>query len=215
MSSTSSRVFRPQELKTAARAWWQEADVVQLLPEVPESRTKESPEPAVEHKSEQLEKEAYQRGFTDGKGVGRQQAATELQPVLDRLTHSLAEVSSMRGRIRKDAEADLVKLSIAVARRILHRELTLDSESISGIIRVALEKLESHELSQVRVHPDQEPAVRAALTRLNDGRNIELKADPSLQCGDILFETVQGTVDASIEMQLREIERGFADRLKR
>src|SRR5271165_4398401 len=193
MSSTSSKVFRPQELKSATQVQWQQADVAPLRPAVPESRTKANSEPAVDHKSEQLEKEAYQRGFTEGKGVGRQQAATELQPVLDRLTQSLAEVSSLRGRIRKDAEGDLVKLSMAVARRILHRELTIDSESISGIIRVALEKLESHELSQVRVHPDQEAAVRAALTRLNDGRNIELKADPSLQCGDILFETVQGT----------------------
>jgi flagellar biosynthesis/type III secretory pathway protein FliH len=31
----------------------------------------------------------------------------------------------------------------------------------------------------------------------------------------MLFETLQGTLDASIEVQLREIERGFADRLKR
>jgi flagellar assembly protein FliH len=213
MSSTSSRILRPEEVTSAMRVWWQDAAIAELpppgagpLPEGPATAT---------DNLDQLEKEAYQRGFTDGKGIGRQVAATELQPVLDRLTRSMAEVSSLRGRIRKDAEADLVKLAIAVARRVLHRELTIDPESISGIIRVALEKLDLHELSQVRVHPDQEPGVRAALERLNDGRNIELKSDPSLQCGDILFETAQGTVDASIEMQLREIERGFADRLKR
>jgi flagellar assembly protein FliH len=214
MSSTSSRILRPEELTSATRVWWQQAALEEFPPAGPVS-----PEPkdtvAADHNPDQLEKEAYQRGFTDGKGIGRQQAATELQPVLDRLTKSMAEVSCLRGRIRKDAEADLVKLSIAIARRVLHRELTVDPDSIAGIIRVALEKLDSHELSQVRVHPDQEPGVRAALDRLSVGRNIELKPDPSLQCGDILFETAQGTVDASIEMQLREIERGFADRLKR
>jgi len=221
LSSTSSRVLRPEELPPATRIWWQEAGV----PQRPSQATvtpAETPEPASAESIgdrnidiEQLEKEAYHRGFAEGKGVGRHQAAIELQPVLDRLTRSLAELSSLRARIRKEAESDLVKLSIAVARRVLHRELTLDPESISGIIRVALEKLESRELSQVRVHPDQEPAVRAALERLNEGRNMELKADPSLQSGDLLFETNHGTVDASMEMQLREIERGFADRLKR
>jgi len=221
LSSTLSRVLRPEELPSATNIWWQEASVAQRPPQSIVSRTEATapanPEPAGERniEIEQLEKEAYHRGFSEGKGVGRQQAATELQPVLDRLTRSLAELSSLRARIRKEAESDLVKLSIAVARRVLHRELTLDPESISGIIRVALEKLESRELSQVRVHPDQEPAVRTALERLNEGRYIELKSDPSLQSGDLLFETNHGTVDASIEMQLREIERGFADRLKR
>jgi flagellar assembly protein FliH len=215
MSSTSSRILRPEESTSPTRVWWQEATVAEHPQGSPVRPEPKSPAMAADRNPDQLEKEAYQRGFTDGKGIGRELAATELQPVLDRLTKSMAEVSSLRGRIRKDAEADLVKLSIAIARRVLHRELTIDPDSIAGIIRVALEKLDSHELSQVRVHPDQEPGVRAALQRLNDGRNIELKSDPSLQCGDVLFETAQGTMDASIEMQLREIERGFADRLKR
>jgi flagellar biosynthesis/type III secretory pathway protein FliH len=30
-----------------------------------------------------------------------------------------------------------------------------------------------------------------------------------------LFETAHGTLDGSIEAQLQEIERGFADRLRR
>jgi flagellar assembly protein FliH len=164
---------------------------------------------------ETIEREAYQRGFIDGKGVGREQAAAELQPVLDRLARTLAELSTLRSRIRKDAEGDLVKLSISVARRVLHRELTLDPESIEGLIRIALEKLQSRDLCRVRVHPDQEPAIRASLERFSNSHKVELIADPSMQCGDVLFETAHGTIDASIEAQLREIERGFADRLGR
>ena len=72
------------------------------------------------------------------------------------LAQSLATLSSLRSRIRKNAEGDLLKLAISIARRVLHRELTLDPESIEGLIRVALEKLQSRELCRVRVHPDQE-----------------------------------------------------------
>ena len=112
-------------------------------------------------------------------------------------------------------KAILLKLSIAIARRVLHRELTLDPESIEGLIRVALEKLESRELCRVRVHPDQESAIRNALERFSNSHKVELIPDPPLQCGDVLFETAHGNLDASIEAQLREIERGFADRLRR
>ena len=116
--------------------------------------------------------------------------------------------------MRKTAESDLLKLAIAIARRVIHRELTLDPGSIEGLIRVALEKLESRELCRVRVHPDQEPVIRTLLARFS-AAPVELIPDPTLQCGDVLFETAHGTLDGSIEAQLQEIERGFADRLGR
>jgi flagellar assembly protein FliH len=98
---------------------------------------------------------------------------------------------------------------------VLHRELTLEPESIEGVIRVALEKLQSRDLCRIRVHPDQEGAIRHALERFSNSQKVELVADASMQCGDVIFETAHGNLDASIESQLREIERGFADRLRR
>ena len=171
--------------------------------------------PAVGVDVERIEREAYQRGFAEGQAVGKNQAAAEIGPVIERLSRSLAELGSLRSRIRRDAEKDLLKLSIAVARRVLHRELTLDPESIEGLIKVALDKLQSRDACRIRVHPEQEAAIRAALDRASNSSKMELIPDASLQPGDVLFETQHGTIDASIETQLREIERGFADRLQR
>lgn len=164
---------------------------------------------------ERIEREAYQRGFAEGKNLGKEQATAEVQPVLERLSRSLSEVSALRPRMRREAEKDLVKLAIAIARRVLHRELTIDPESIEGLIKVALERLESHELSRVRAHPDQESAVRTLLERFTHSRKIDVIADKSLRLGDVVLETEHGSIDASVEAQLSEIERGFADRLQR
>jgi flagellar assembly protein FliH len=218
MSSTSSRILREEEHSVVTPVWWRDTAAG-----VPSVRSREAAGPSAVHAPERdqnpdrerIEREAYQRGFNEGKGVGREQAAAELKPVLDRLAQTLAELSSLRSRIRKDAEGDLLKLSISVARRVLHRELTLDPESIEGLIRIALEKLQSRDLCRVRVHPDQEPAIRASMERFSNSHKVELIPDPSMQCGDVLFETAHGNIDASIEAQLREIERGFADRLGR
>jgi flagellar assembly protein FliH len=218
MSSTSSRILREEEHSVVTPVWWRDTAAG-----VPNVRSREVVGPSAVHAPERdqnpdrerIEREAYQRGFNEGKGVGREQAAAELKPVLDRLAQTLAELSSLRSRIRKDAEGDLLKLSISVARRVLHRELTLDPESIEGLIRIALEKLQSRDLCRVRVHPDQEPAIRASMERFSNSHKVELIPDPSMQCGDVLFETAHGNIDASIEAQLREIERGFADRLGR
>jgi flagellar assembly protein FliH len=224
MTNTSSRVLREAEQGVVTPITWRAAASLSS------PRTRTSPIELKEALSGQsaserdrdwqverdrIQQEAYHRGFTEGKAVGREQAAGDLQPVLDQLGRSLASLSSLRSRIRGEAESDLVKLAISIARRVLHRELTLDPESIEGLIRVALDKLQSRELCRVRVHPDQEEAIRKSLERFANSQKVELVTDSSLQCGDVLFETAHGNLDASIESQLGEIERGLADRLRR
>lgn len=214
MSSTS-RVVRSSERPVVTPVWWHDTAPQDPQPQKAKSAPAGKRESAQLADRERIEREAHQRGFAEGKALGKDQAAAEIQPMLDRLGRALAELLSLRSQIRRDAEKDLLKLSIAIARRVLHRELTLDPESIEGIIKVALEKLQSRDLCRVRVHPDQESAIRASLERFSGSNKIELIADSSLQIGDVLFETVHGDIDASIESQLREIERGFADRLHR
>jgi len=211
MSNTSSRILRADESSAVTPMAWRGTSTP-----APTQRLAPAPSmgPGPSEDQDQARKESYQRGFSEGRNVGHEQAAAELQPVLDRLSRSLAELATVRSKVRKTAESDLLKLAIAVARRVIHRELTLDPGSIEGLIRVALEKLESRELCRVRVHPDQEPVIRTLLARFS-AAPVELIPDPTLQCGDVLFETAHGTLDGSIEAQLQEIERGFADRLSR
>jgi len=228
MTNTSSRVLRETEQAVVTPITWR-ATATAFLPkaksslqsnpsgvkEVPSEQSASERDHIKQQERDRIEQEAYHRGFSEGKTVGREQGGAELQPVLDQLGRSLATLSSLRSRIRAEAEGDLLKLAISIARRVLHRELTLDPESIEGLIRVALEKLQSRELCRVRVHPDQEQAIRSSLERFSNSQKVEVITDASLQCGDVLFETVHGNLDASIEAQLREIERGFADRLRR
>lgn len=224
MTNTSSRILRDAEQAVVTPIAWRTSTTVlpprtKPNPIVAREVLSEQPTPQENHllqqDRERIEQEAYQRGFAEGKNVGQQQAKAELQPVLDQLGKSLATLSSLRSRIRSEAEGDLLKLAISIARRVLHRELTLEPESIEGLIRVALEKLQSRDLCRIRVHPDQESAIRHALERFSNSQKVELVADSSMQCGDVIFETAHGNLDASIESQLREIERGFADRLRR
>lgn len=211
--SSSSRVLRADELGVVKPIWWLDRGAGQAKDErKPPIEAHKPPPPVAEGERERIERDAYQRGFAEGNTVGKEQAAVEVRPMLERLSRTLAELASLRARMRGEAERDLVNLSIAIARRVLHRELTLDPESIGGLIKAALEKLESRELSRVRVHPDHATAVRAMLERFTSAQ-VEVVPDTTLNKGDVVFETAHGSLDASVDAQLREIERGLADRL--
>ncbi len=224
MSSTS-KILVPEEHASVTPIWWRDsrqAPVKEIREEPAQEQPEEPPAPKFVHSAqfdeserERIEREAYQRGFAEGKNLGKEQASAELQPVLERLSRCLAEVAALRPRMRREAEKDLVTLAIAIARRVLHRELTLDPQSIEVLIKVALDRLESRELCTVRIHPDQEATIRKLLERFSSAHKIEIITDKALQAGDVLLETEHGSIDASVDAQLNEIERGFADRLRR
>jgi flagellar assembly protein FliH len=157
--------------------------------------------------------QARQSGFEDGLRRGRDEAAAPVGQTLDRLAETLRELAQMKRKIRNEAEQELVTLSLAIARRILYRELSTDPDSIHGIVHAALQKLHNREIIRVRVYPAAAAAVRTAFERMTNSAAVEIVADTALETGAILFETSLGDLDASVETQLQEIQRGFADRL--
>jgi flagellar assembly protein FliH len=55
----------------------------------------------------------------------------------------------------------------------------------------------------------------AACLREAGGLAVEVVADAAREPGSVVFESERGNLDASVESQLREIERGLADRMRR
>jgi len=163
----------------------------------------------MEAAAERRVREAREMGNKEGDTAARNQ----LQPVLDKLARSIQEIGDLRAKLRHEAEGDLLKLALAIARKILHRELSADPESIAGLIRVAVEKIRMQEILRVRIHPQHHVAVQQVLARLSTGAPIEIYPDRTMQLGGVVVETTRGEFDASVDLQLSEIERGLTDRL--
>ena len=164
---------------------------------------------------EQRTREAHASGVREGEAAGRKSAAAELQPVMDRLARSIEEIGGLRTRLRAEAEADLIQLALAIAKRVLRRELAIDPEALHGLVLGALEKLSGQEISRVRVHPSHAALLTESLRQNCASAKVEVIGDPSRAVGEVIFETPRGNLDASVDSQLQEIERGLADRLRR
>jgi flagellar assembly protein FliH len=165
----------------------------------------------MEYSARQALDAGKRQAFAEGEAQGRTEASAELQPVLNQLAKALDELSSLRPRLREEAESDVVQLSLAIARRVLHRELSIDPGAIQALIQVALGRLARQEIYRVRIHPAQETALRVALAAHHSG--VEIQTDARLESGSLIFETNRGKMDASVVAQLEEIERGLTDRV--
>jgi flagellar assembly protein FliH len=213
----SSRVLPPDEPVSAVPMVWRQADGNKPAPASPGDASPEALKAAAEAalQTENRVREAHATGFREGEAAGRSQAAGEVRSVVERLSRSIEELARMRDRLRREAEADLVRLSLAIARRILRRELAVDPDATRGVILAALEKLHLQEVHSARVHPAQAPLVKECLQRAAGAGVVEVIADPSREPGAVIFETARGNLDVSIESQLQEIERGLTDRLRK
>jgi flagellar assembly protein FliH len=165
----------------------------------------------VEQHAPARERQARLAGFEEGHAA----AAAEWQPALERAARSAVEIAGLRSRLRREAEEEVVRLSIAIARRILRREMNTDQDALLGLVKAALERIELRETHRLRVRPEDAPLMRALLDRIGSPHRVEVVADAALERGAAIFETERGNLDASVSTQLEEIERGFTELLQR
>ena len=158
-------------------------------------------------------KKAHAQGYQEGVVIGVQQESAKWAEAQNRLAATLQEVSKAKSRFRSESEEDAVKLAIAIAKKVLHREVTVDPESLLGLVKAALTKFNQRELHRVRLHPADATVVEQLFSKHAGPIRIEVLGDPSLERGAALFETERGTLDASVNTQLCEIERGLTDML--
>jgi flagellar assembly protein FliH len=213
----SSRVLRPGDSGIASPvAWRQVGDTAERSghARAGQSQPGERLAETESHHREAIE-QARTAAFREGESIGRKQAAAEVQPVIERLARSIEELALLRPRLRREAEQDMLRLALAVARRILRRELAMDPEALHGLALAALEKMNTEQIHRVRVHPSMAPQMRALLENSAACGAVEVIPDAGREPGALVFETERGNLDASVETQLEEIERGLADRLRR
>ena len=162
------------------------------------------------------EKQAWDQGFREG--IAREQAETEAAKQRERaaLASALHAFANEREGYFRHVEGEVVSLALAIVRKILHREAQVDPLLLTGLVRVALEKVAASQNVRLRVHPSQIPAWQDYFLRDNGLATIpELSGDAAFEPHQCRIETELGDTDLSLETQLKEIEEGLLDLLAR
>jgi flagellar assembly protein FliH len=156
-------------------------------------------------------RQAHQEGYEEGQAASRQAYAAQLEALQTKLARTIEEITGLRSRCRHQAEQDTVSLALAVARRILHRELTVSPDALLGLVKAALEKLDAREVHRVRVSRQDAGMVLGFFEKMGLPQRIEVTPDPALAPGSVILDSDRGSLDASVDTQLNEIERGLTD----
>lgn len=150
-----------------------------------------------------------------GRTSERSEHSARLVAAAQALTVALQEFIGDRDRYLAQVEQEVVRLALAIAARVLHREALMDPLLLSGAVRVALGQLADTTEVRLKV-PALEHEMWREMLRLmpNLPLHPDVIADDALTAGECLLETHLGSVDLGVRSQLAEIERGFFDLLE-
>ncbi len=159
-------------------------------------------------------KEGFAKGEDEGRAAGEAAARREFLDrtgrTVEALETLLKELETRQIDLRSQAEADLMDLALAIARRIVRREIDLDPEYVLPAVREAIGLSTNRSDLTVRLHPDDMAVVEAELPELHsvftDLGKVHPLADSSLARGEVRVVSMEGEIDLRLDQQFSAIE---------
>lgn len=135
--------------------------------------------------------------------------AQRAEAMLRRLAGTIDELTELRRTIVRQTERQMVELALAVAKRVVLREVSLDPEIVAAMAHVALERLGQNSPATIRLNPDDYAAVMSHRGEGWAGSHVTVVPDASVARGGCQLDSDFGLVDGSIDAQLQELGRAM------
>ena len=162
-------------------------------------------------------KEGSEQGFTEGAAQGREQAlteaveqfATDQDQLVEALQSVLAEFESQRNQLLAAARDELIRLAVAIARRVTKRYAQSDTEVAVENLKEIIERIGQRHVTRIAVNPADAEAIRRFASSLAQAEsrwhNVTIAEEADVEPGGCRIRLPDGEIDAGIETQLDRI----------
>lgn len=177
-------------------------------PQIPENMVTEE---ELAEQVQQAHAQAYAQGVEEGAARSREEFASACASA----AAAARELLNLREKVLRESEDDLLRLSVAIAEKVIRREIGLDRRIVENIVVEALGTVSQREQLVVRLNPADHALLKTCsseqLADLFSERKVTLLPDEEVTPSGCMVETEMGMVDARIESQLEEIANRLFD----
>jgi flagellar assembly protein FliH len=149
-------------------------------------------------KADDIQRQAYEEGFSSGEKAGLAHGEQKAEVLLERLEGIIKELEEFRGSLADRLESQVVDLSTAIARKIIIDEVRTKPEIITTMVREALLKLQRTGTITIKINPSLHEIFKSKKPALLD-------VHP-----DIVFDVNSG-VPVTAPLVISEIEEVVID----
>jgi flagellar assembly protein FliH len=147
---------------------------------------------------------AEERAAANDRLLGQAKIDLEQQfiPVLQAMVAAAESIEELQAKTVASAEVELVKLAVAVAERVLRRQIELDPTWMHQVVQEALRQIPDRRQVVLRLNPQDAGLAREHQRTLTANipnlMRLEIVDDNSLDRGACVLESTGTTLDASL-----------------
>jgi flagellar assembly protein FliH len=163
-----------------------------------------------EERVARIEKEAYEKGFEQGRRDGLALEEKQLEENGKQFKQLFNELDGLKTKICSETEEQLLNLSIAIAKKIIREEVRIQPKIIQQTVRAALNFLVDKNQIRILINPQDMEEVRKLLpdiAAVTKGGQFQVVEDQAIGRGGCFMETGFGAINATLEDQIGVIEK--------
>ena len=177
--------------------------------------------------ADEREEQAYQKGFEEGRAQGQAEGETagfergteKIEPLISSIKEALIQLNGIRKETYQQIEKEVVELALAIAQKVICREVATDKETVVCVAKEALAKVDDPGKITIKMNPadlDFINETKYQLANLTaDVHNVTLEGEEGIQSGGCIIATELGEIDARIEKQLEAVKESFLSDLEK
>jgi len=155
-----------------------------------------------------LERDAYERGYSAGEKAGYEMGIKKAEVVLSQLENLIKELENIKERYIFENDKKIVALSIAIARKIIEKEIEESSETLLNMLHNAIKKIERQEKIKITINPTMQEIIERFKREILDMYpKISVDIDPNVSKDFIKVESDMEEIIINIEEELFEISK--------
>ncbi|MCO7125998.1 flagellar assembly protein FliH [Sporolactobacillus shoreicorticis] len=171
-----------------------------------------------EETAEQKRAEAYEKkikeGYAAGFSKGTKAAKEHYDSLIDQGNQFVEQTKSFLNDSIKEAQPEILKLSIAVAEKIIGTSLALDEYKWFALVAKAVREVRDQETIKITVAPkhfDHLNQNRWEFDKIVQDAKVYVYADSDFSDEACTIETSFGKIDAGVDSQLQVIKEKLAE----
>lgn len=165
---------------------------------------------------DEIARVAFERGMEEGRRAGEAAEAARLQPTIAALNEALAALRDEAHHWIGNAQENICALSVAVARKVIGREVQTDDAVIDALVRQALLEFPLDQAIVVRMHPADLAVITALKAGMGatrpapvngDRPEVQWLSDARVMRGGCVIEGRDRIIDGRIDTALERLYR--------
>ncbi len=149
----------------------------------------------------QVREAAREAGREEGQRDGRDATLAESASLIELLRSAASEGATIRNHVVSEASAVITRAVVLAVRRITG-EFYDDPARTAAAVADAVRAASGQEIVSIRVHPDAEAPVTAAMVDLAG----YVRPDEGIDAGGCIIDLRNGTIDATLDARLSLME---------